>query len=145
MGDAMPRLAMAAAALLLSAPALAGGDVLPLTARWPFETASDPGFRRLVGETLAKELEPLLESGPRSRSVDGRWVVVEGCRPHSCDVAATFVLVDGETGSVRVWRTTSGKAGVRTETPRTTDAAPLPRAVADLLDGWLARLSATGR
>jgi hypothetical protein len=141
----MSRLAMAAAALLLPAAALAGGDVPSLAGRWPFEAASDPGFRRLVGETLAKKLEPLLENGPRSRSVDGRWVVVEGCRPHSCDVAAAFVVVDGETGSARVWRTTSGKAGVRAETPRSTDGAQLPRPVADMLDGWLSRLSARGR
>lgn len=141
----MSRMAMAVAACLISAPVFASDFLTSLAGRWPFEAASDPGFRRLVGETLAKELEPLLENGPRSRSVDGRWVVVEGCRPHSCDVASALVVLDGETGSARVWSTTSGKAGVRAETPRTPDGAPLPRAVAGMLDGWLSRLSARSR
>jgi hypothetical protein len=141
----MPRLAMSVVACLLSAPALAGNLVTSLAGRWPFEVASDPGFRRLVGETVAKELEPLLETGPKVEALDGHWVVVEGCRSHSCDVASAFVVLDGETGSAWVWSTGSGKAGVRADASRTPDGTPLPRAVANMLDGWLSRLSARGR
>lgn len=140
----MSRLAMAAAACLISAPVFAGDLLTSLAGRWPFEIAADKDFRKLAGERLSARLEPLLETGPRAELTEGRWLVVEGCRPHACDQAGAFVVVDGKTGRVWGWLTTSGQAGVESMGNPASEGAPPPRQVALKLDGWRARLSARG-
>lgn len=136
----MRSVSIALAVCLLAFPALAGDPVSPLAGRWPFEVATEPGFRKLAGERLAKKIEPLLETGPKSEAVGGRWVAIEGCRPHSCDTAAAFVVVDCQTGAVKAWTTTSGKAGVKADgNPSSAGMAP-PRGVAAKLDEWRSRL-----
>lgn len=136
----MRPVSIALAVCLLAFPALAGDAVSPLAERWPFEVATEPGFRKLAGERLAKKIEPLLETGPKSEAVGGRWVAIEGCRPHSCDTAAAFVVVDCQTGAVKAWTTTAGKPGVKTDgNPASTGMEP-PSEIGNRLDGWRSRL-----
>lgn len=127
---------IAIAACLLVCPAFAGDAVSSLASRWPFEVAAAPEFRRLAGESLAKKVEPLLETGPKSEVVGGRWIVSEGCRPHACDTAAAFVVVDGQTGVVKAWTTTAGKAGVTAAGNQASTGMEPPREVAAKFDGW---------
>lgn len=135
----MRSVSIALAVCLLALPAFAG-NAESLTGRWPFEVAANPEFRQLVGEALAKRVEPLLETGSKSEAIGGRWLVVEGCRPHSCDAAAAFIVMDGETGGMKAWTTTSGKAGVKADgNPSSAGMAP-PRGVAVKLDEWRSRL-----
>lgn len=136
----MRSVSIALAVCLLAFPALAEGMISPLAGRWPFEVAANPEFRQLVGEALAKRVEPLLETGPKAEAVGGRWLVIEGCRPHSCDTAATFIVVDGETGGVKAWTTTSGKAGVKTDGNPASAGMEPPREVSAKLEAWRSRL-----
>lgn len=136
---------IALAACLLVCPAFAGDAISSLASRWPFEVAAAPEFRRLAGESLAKKLEPLLETGPKSEVLGGRWVVSEGCRSHTCDTAAAFVVVDSQTGGVWAWTTTSGKAGVTAIKNSTAAGMEPPPEVTTKLDGWRSRLSAGRR
>lgn len=131
---------IALAACLLVCPAFAGDAISSLASRWPFEVAAAPEFRRLAGESLAKKLEPLLETGPKSEVLGGRWVVSEGCRSHTCDTAAAFVVVDNQTGAVKAWMTTAGKAGVTAAGNQASAGMEPPREVGDQLDGWRSRL-----
>lgn len=135
----MRPVSIALAVCLLAVPALAG-DAESLTGRWPFEVAANPEFRQLVGEALAKRVEPLLETGPKSEAIGGRWVAIEGCRPHSCDTAAAFVVVDCQTGAVKAWTTTAGKPGVESDGNPASAGMEPPREVSAKLEGWRSRL-----
>ena len=136
----MKRVAITLSACLFTAPAFAGDAASSLAGRWPFEVAVAPEFRRLAGEPLAKEVEPLLETGPKSEVLEGRWVVSEGCRSHICDTAAAFVMVDSQTGAVKAWTTTAGKAGVTAAGNQASAGMEPPREVAAKFDGWWSRL-----
>lgn len=99
--SALRNFPLALMALALAFPAVAGESPLAWAGRWPFEVADDSGFRRLTGDALAKGLGPLLETGPKAEAVADRWLVVEGCRPHSCDRAAAFVVIDTKAGGLK--------------------------------------------
>lgn len=128
------------AACLFAVPAFAGDTVSAWVGRWSFEVVADSDFRKLAGERLVKKIEPLLETGPKSEALSGRWLVVEGCRPHSCDAAAAFIVMDGETGGIKTWTTTSGKAGVKADGNPSSAGMAAPRGVAVKLDEWRSRL-----
>lgn len=137
-----PSIPVALMALALALPAIAGEVPLAWAGRWPFEIADDAGFRRLAGDALAKDLGPLLETGPKAEAVAGRWLVVEGCRPHSCDTAAAFVVIDARTGGVKAWMTTHGVTAISVEeTPAWTATEPPPE-IAALLRVWRSGIQA---
>lgn len=128
------------AACLFAVPAFAGDMVSAWVGRRSFEVVADSDFRKLAGERLVKKIEPLLETGPKSEALSGRWLVVEGCRPHACDKAAAFVVIDSGTDTVLAWMTTSGKAGITAMVNPASAGTELSREVAAKLDGWRSRL-----
>lgn len=127
-------------ASLVVCPAFAWEAASLRTEHWPFEIAIDPEFRRLAGERLANEVAPLLETGPKVRTIEGRWLVIEECPPHACDVAAAFVTVDTMSGTVTAWMSTTGKGGVNVMTAPAPTEVKTPQEIKTMHEAWLSRL-----
>lgn len=106
-----------------------------------------PGWEVIEAPTVqsrlpADELEWLsrnLQVSPKAELVDGRYLVVAGCRSHLCTMVEGLAVIDTKGDGWMVARTEGGGNGVMVSR-HSSWSNVLPDAVAALKDRWIAGL-----
>jgi hypothetical protein len=129
------RVAIAAAALAITAPAFAGSFFPDVEGQY----ASDAVKNKDIAAKLSKEGKKVAKdyinvSGPVEKK--GDILVIKGCVPHACTIAEGLILADTASGDVFTFWTDNGKNAVKSDAK-----GELPAAVKKIVDAWKGGLS----